>query len=49
KVIFGAYNDKKLKQGQVKVTLIATGFNETRPAMGSLFGGVSTKTSTVGG
>jgi cell division protein FtsZ len=27
KVIFGAYNDSKLKSGQIKVTLIATGFN----------------------
>ena len=43
KIIFGAYNDKRLKQGQVKVTLIATGFNDSsaRPALGSLFGGSS--------
>jgi len=27
KVIFGAYHDRKLKAGQLKVTLIATGFN----------------------
>ena len=27
KIIFGAYHDRKLKQGQLKVTLIATGFN----------------------
>jgi cell division protein FtsZ len=26
KIIFGAYHDRKLKQGQLKVTLIATGF-----------------------
>lgn len=27
KIIFGAYHDRKLKVGQLKVTLIATGFN----------------------
>ncbi len=27
KVIFGAYHDNKLKSGQLKVTIIATGFN----------------------
>jgi len=27
KIIFGAYNDRKLKAGQLKVILIATGFN----------------------
>ena len=27
KIIFGAYHDRKLKSGQLKVTLIATGFN----------------------
>ena len=27
KIIFGAYHDRKLKPGQLKVTLIATGFN----------------------
>jgi cell division protein FtsZ len=27
KIIFGAYHDRKLKKGQLKVTLIATGFN----------------------
>ena len=27
KVIFGAYNDKRLKSGKIKITLIATGFN----------------------
>ena len=27
KIIFGAYYDRKLKKGQLKVTLIATGFN----------------------
>lgn len=27
KIIFGAYHDRKLKQGQLKVTLVATGFN----------------------
>lgn len=27
KIIFGAYNDRKLKPGQLKVTLVAAGFN----------------------
>jgi cell division protein FtsZ len=27
KIIFGAYNDRKLKAGQIKIILIATGFN----------------------
>lgn len=27
KIIFGSYNDRKLKAGQIKVTLVATGFN----------------------
>ncbi len=27
KIIFGAYSDRKIKPGQLKVTLIATGFN----------------------
>ena len=27
KIIFGAYHDKSMKQGQIKVTLVATGFN----------------------
>jgi len=27
KIIFGAYQDRKLKAGQIKVTLVATGFN----------------------
>lgn len=27
KIIFGAYNDKKLRKGELKVVLIATGFN----------------------
>jgi|SRR3989339_655913 len=37
KIIFGAYYDKKLKLGQIKVTVIATGFSDARPALGSLF------------
>lgn len=32
RIIFGAYHDKKLRAGHVKVTLIATGFNGTKPA-----------------
>lgn len=27
RIIFGAYHDRRLKQGQMKITLIATGFN----------------------
>jgi len=27
RIIFGAYHDRKLNKGQLKVTLIATGFN----------------------
>lgn len=27
RIIFGAYHDRRLKQGQIKITLIATGFN----------------------
>jgi cell division protein FtsZ len=38
KIIFGAYYDKNLKQNQIKVTLIATGFNGSGQAS-SLFGG----------
>lgn len=29
KIIFGTYHDRKLKQGQIKVTVIATSFNGT--------------------
>lgn len=38
RIIFGAYYDKRLKPNQLKVTLVATGFNEMSSA-GSLFGG----------
>lgn len=31
KIIFGAYHDRKLNKGAIKVTLIATGFNGTIP------------------
>jgi len=31
KIIFGAYYDRKLNKGQLKVTLIATGFNGSSP------------------
>lgn len=31
KIIFGAYHDRRLKKGSIKVTLIATGFNGTVP------------------
>jgi cell division protein FtsZ len=39
KVIFGTVNDEKLKKGDVKVTIIASGFPESA-AKKSLFGGV---------
>jgi cell division protein FtsZ len=39
RIIFGAYYDKTLKPNQVKITVIATGFNGSQP--GSLFGGGS--------
>lgn len=53
KIIFGAYNDKKLKQGQMKITLIATGFSGTRPPVSSLFnrgeaGGAQSVAETIG-
>ena len=38
RIIFGAYHDRKLKAGQVKITLIATGFQWfRRQTNGSLF------------
>ncbi|HTY39801.1 MAG TPA: cell division protein FtsZ [Candidatus Paceibacterota bacterium] len=37
RIIFGAYYDRRLKPNQIKITVIATGFNST--AAGSLFGG----------
>ncbi len=38
RIIFGAYHDRKLKPNQLKVTLIATGFNQANQAAGhSLF------------
>jgi cell division protein FtsZ len=39
KIIFGAYHDRNLKEGQLKVTLVATGFSAS--ATNSLFGGSS--------
>lgn len=36
KIIFGAYHDRQLKDGQLKVTLVATGFSAS--ATNSLFG-----------
>jgi cell division GTPase FtsZ len=36
KIIFGAYHDRRLKDKELKVVLIATGFNGSRGA-GSLF------------
>lgn len=35
KIIFGAYHDRKLKKGQIKVILIATGFNGSSIKNGS--------------
>lgn len=40
KIIFGAYHDRQLKDGHIKVTLVATGFSAT--ATNSLFGGSAT-------
>jgi len=38
-IIFGAYQDRHLKPNQIKITLIATGFNEMAPVSSSLFSG----------
>lgn len=35
KIIFGAYHDRKLKKGAIKVILLATGFNGTASMKGS--------------
>jgi cell division protein FtsZ len=37
RIIFGAYYDKNLKAGQLKVTIVAAGFNGNQPT--ALFGG----------
>ncbi len=37
RIIFGAYHDKHLKEKQLKITLIATGFNGAGTQPGSLF------------
>ncbi len=42
RIIFGAYHDKRLRAGNIKVTLIATGFNGTKP-VNSLFSGIYEK------
>jgi cell division protein FtsZ len=53
KIIFGAYCDKRMKPGTLKVTLIATGFSGNpiskfnSPASASLFGSQSSITKTV--
>jgi cell division protein FtsZ len=36
RIIFGAYYDRNLKQGEIKVTVVAAGFNNNQP--GTLFG-----------
>ncbi len=41
RIIFGAYLDRTLKPNQIKVTVVATGFNGSQP--GSLFGGSMTE------
>lgn len=41
KVIFGAITDETLKKGQVKVTVIATGFPEANMPKASLFSGLT--------
>jgi len=47
RIIFGAYYDRSLKPNQIKVTLIATGFNGSQP--NSLFGNLSEKRHAVFG
>ncbi len=42
KIIFGAYHDRKLPKGSIKITLIATGFNGTLSKSTSSEFGVST-------
>ncbi len=42
KIIFGAYQDRKMKAGEIKVTIVATGFtganlNKPAPALSTLF------------
>jgi cell division protein FtsZ len=46
RIIFGAYHDRRLKQGEIKVTVIATGFNSSKPA-NSLFSGFTEKESVL--
>src|SRR3984957_8465812 len=36
RIIFGAYHDRNMKPGELKVTIVATGFNGSQP--GALFG-----------
>lgn len=38
KIIFGAYYDRRLKPNQIKVTLVATGFDADKAQPSSLFG-----------
>ncbi len=38
KIIFGAYHDRRLKPNQIKVTLVATGFDTDKAQPSSLFG-----------
>lgn len=45
KIIFGAYHDRSLRPNQVKVTLIATGFNGLQT--GSLFGGAGAERQSL--
>lgn len=47
RIIFGAYHDRKLRSGELKVTLIATGFNGTKPASSSLFDSFADKTMAL--
>ena len=48
KIIFGAYYDKKLRKGELKVTLMATGFNgllnKETALLPNLFSAVAEKT-----
>lgn len=43
KIIFGAYHDRSLKQNQIKITVIATGFSGSSASPNSLFEQLDTK------
>ena len=47
RIIFGAYHDRALKAGQIKITIIAAGFNGSQPT--ALFGAHYERPATVFG